>query len=124
MSVTTRALAVPTGHPILKLTLLTVAAAPGWPAAADVAELAEIAVDLAEDALAELARLGHLVAHPADDATRYGMPEDGWTYARTALEGGAAADAPEERSLAALESGAIGGYPMVAPIRSNRGATA
>lgn len=119
MSLTTRALAVPTGHPILKLVLLAVAAAPGWPAAADVAELAELDPGWTRDALAELVRRGHLNAHTGTDATRYGLPEDGWTYTRADTE--APEDAPAAAVQAALDAGDIGGYPMAAPVRLAHG---
>lgn len=120
MSLTARALSIPTGHPVLKLVLLAVAAAPGWPAAGDVAELAEIPPDWAQDALTELVRRGHLTAHPCADVVRYGMPDDGWTYTRTDTAGGAADEVPADASLAALETGEIGGYPMAAPRRAAR----
>jgi hypothetical protein len=78
-----RAVATTTGHPALKLVLLTVAALPGWPAADDVAAHAELDPGWTRDALAELVRVGHLVAHrggPAD-ADRFSLPEDGWGFA-------------------------------------------
>lgn len=114
MSIAGRALEITTGHPYLKLVLLTVAAAPGWPAAADVAVAAEVPLDLAEDALAELVRRGHVTAHTAADATRYSLPDDGWNYTRADTVGGTPAEAPQERSLKALESGDIGGYAWTA----------
>jgi hypothetical protein len=110
MSPTGRALSIVTGHPALKLVLLTVAACPGWPAAGDVAAGAELDPDWTADALTELVRLGHLTAHTADDATRYGLPDDGWSYTRDNAQGGPQADAPAAGDLAALENGDISGY--------------
>jgi hypothetical protein len=79
---TARALAATTGDPALKLVLLCVAGCPGWPCAADVAAAAEMPLDLTQAALAELARRRMVTAHTGTDATRYGLPDDGWTYTR------------------------------------------
>lgn len=119
MSVTGRALATVTGHPALKLCLLVVAASPGWPAAGDVAVGAEIPLDLAEDALAELTRLGHLNAHTGTDATRYGLPDDGWTYGRPPAE-----DELADTAAAAPVPPDVGGYHWTAEDRIARGVSA
>lgn len=111
MSPTARALAARTGDPALKLVLLCVAACPGWPAAGDIAAAAEIPVDLAVLALDELARRGLVIAHSGTDATRYGLPDDGWTYARDDT-GTTAAEAPAEWTERALKRGEIGGYKI------------
>lgn len=75
-----RAVAVTTGHPALKLVLLTVAALPGWPVAADVAAAAELSPAWTADALAELDRLGMI--YRTGDPPRYALPDEGgWGYA-------------------------------------------
>jgi hypothetical protein len=108
-----RALAATTGDPALKLVLLCVAGCPGWPSAADIAAAAEIPVDLAVAALDELASRRMVVAHTGTDATRYGLPDDGWTYTR------ADTAEPEDTALQpwaerALKRGEIGGYTFTA----------
>lgn len=76
-----RAVAVSTGHPALKLVLLTVAAVPGWPAADDVAGAAELDGDWTRDALDELTRRGHLVCHRESAPPRYSLAAlDGWGF--------------------------------------------
>lgn len=77
-----RALAATTGDPALKLVLLCVAGCPGWPSAGDVAAAAEMPLDLTQAALAELTQRRMVTAHVGTDTTRYGLPDDGWTYTR------------------------------------------
>lgn len=107
MSITGRALATVTGDPALKLTLLAVAASPGWPAAGDIAAGAEIPLELAELALAELVRRRLVVAHSGADATRYGLPDDGWTYGREAQD-----DTEPEAKAAAPVPPDVAGYAV------------
>lgn len=110
---TARALAATTGDPALKLVLLCVAGCPGWPTAADIAAAAEIPGDLAASALAELVERRMVVAHTATDATRYGLPDDGWTYTR-ADTAEPEADAMKPWTRRALQRGEIGGYTFTA----------
>jgi hypothetical protein len=107
---TARALGTVTGDPTLKLILLCVAAAPGWPTAADIATTAEVPGWTAAAALDELTRRGQVTAHTGIDATRYGVPDDSWGYDRP--DSGTPAEAPQGQSLAALETGEVSGYPM------------
>lgn len=76
-----RAAATTTGHPALKLVLLTVAALPGWPTAADIADAAELSPTWTADALAELDRLGMITTYRTGDPARYALPDEGgWGY--------------------------------------------
>lgn len=116
MTPTARALACTTGDPALKLVLLCVAACPGWPTAVDIAAAAEVPDYLAVAALEELTRRRLVTAHTATDATRYGLPEDGWVVARVETP----EEAPADESLAALERGDIGGYSITGRPASRR----
>jgi len=83
MSLPSRALATRTGHPVLKLVLLTVATLPGYPTANDVAAAAEMTVALTEDALSDLVAARQLSAHRSPGQPyRYALPDDGWSYTR------------------------------------------
>lgn len=74
-----RAVAVTTGHPALKLVLLTVAALPGWPTVGDIAAAAELSPTWTADALAELDRLR--MVYRTGDPPRYAIPDEGgWGY--------------------------------------------
>lgn len=110
LSTTGRALAIPTGHPALKLVLLVVAACPGWPAVDDVAELSELGPEWAADALAELVRRGQLIAHSADDGTRFSLPDDGWTYTRSDVE--SPDEVPADAVRKAIDTGEITGAAL------------
>jgi hypothetical protein len=101
-----RAVAVTTGHPALKLVLLTVAAVPGWPAADDVARAAELPDDWTRDALAELTRLGHLVCHRESTPARYSLAAlDGWGF--TSDRDGDVLDTPD---IPKVDPARVAGY--------------
>jgi hypothetical protein len=73
---------VVTGHPALKLVLLTVAAMPGWPTAEDIAAASELDDQWTRDALDELGRRGHITVYHTGRLARYGLvDEGGWGYA-------------------------------------------
>lgn len=105
-----RALAVHTGDATLKLTLLCVAASAVWPTVDDIATAAEIPGTLAVAALDELVRRRTVVAQPSPDGTRYALAEDGWEFTRP--DTGTPDEAPTDKTMAALRTGDIGGYPM------------
>jgi hypothetical protein len=114
VSLTARALATCTGDPLLKLVLLTVAAAPGWPTYLDVAAAAELPAQTTADALHTLVRRRLLSAHTGADETRYGLPDDGWTFGRDAddaePDAKAAAPVPDTITGAAF-TGRTAGQP-------------
>lgn len=83
MSLTARAVAARTGHPVLKLVLLTVSALPGYPTVNDVAAAAEMTPSLTEDALSDLVAARHLTEHRTPgQPRRYALPDEGWGYVR------------------------------------------
>lgn len=83
MSLPARAVAAHTGHPVLKLVLLTVSALPGYPTVNDIAEAAEMTAWLTEDALSDLVAARHLTEYRSPgQPRRYALPDDGWTYVR------------------------------------------
>ncbi len=75
-----RAVAVTTGHPVLKLVLMTVTVLPGWPTAAEVADAAELNDVWTRDALAELVKRGEVTESRAGRPYRYSLA-DTWGYA-------------------------------------------
>lgn len=75
-----RAVAAATGHPALKLVLLTVAALPGWPTADEVADAAELSDGWTRDALAELVKRGEVTESRAARPYRYSLA-DQWGFA-------------------------------------------
>lgn len=86
MSLTARALTTRTGHPVLKLVLLTVAASNGFPTAASIAEATELSLGMTECALTDLVHARLIVAHRSPAGARYGLPDDGWSYTRADTE--------------------------------------
>jgi hypothetical protein len=88
VSLTARALTTRAGHPVLKLVLLTVAASNGFPTAADVAEASELTLGMTENALTDLIHARLLVPHRGPSGTRYGLPDDGWSYTRADTDDG------------------------------------
>lgn len=75
-----RAVAVTTGHPVLKLVLMTVTVLPGWPTAQEVAAAAELSDDWTRDALAELVKRGEVTESRAAKPYRYSLV-DTWGFA-------------------------------------------
>jgi hypothetical protein len=115
VSTTARALATVTGHPGLKLLMLTVAAIPGWPTAADVAAAAELDPATTDAGLAELVARRQLVRSTGEMGVRYGLPDDGWGHTRDDSADGviAAVDAAVDPVVAAaLRDPDVGRYPM------------
>lgn len=107
MTPSARALTARTGHPALKLVLLTVAAYPSWPDALDVTAACELGDAVVVDALAELVRQRLVAEHRAPgDVTRYSLAEDGWDAGRVDTPD----EAPAEWTATALRTGQIGGY--------------
>ncbi len=103
VSTAARATAIATGHPALKLVLLSVASSPGWPTEQDVVTVSELDPGWAADALAELVRTGVLTRHTGVGPDRFGLAvDDGWGYDR----GDTAAEIP----VAVPPGGDIGGY--------------
>ena len=95
MSLPARAVAARTGHPVLKLVLLTVAALPGYPTVNDVADSAELTRSMTEDALSDLVAAKHLAVHRVPgQPSRYALPDDGWAYTRADTDEMPAADSP------------------------------
>lgn len=87
MSLPARAVTTRTGHPVLKLVLLTVAVLPGYPTVRDVAAATELTESMTEDALSDLVRLRHLAClRVPGGRPQYALPGDGWTYTRADSE--------------------------------------
>ncbi len=87
MSLPARAVAARTGHPVLKLVLLTVAVLPGYPTVDDIAAAAEMTPSLAEDALADLVAARHVTEYRSPgQPRRYALPDDGWAFTRADTE--------------------------------------
>jgi hypothetical protein len=70
-----------TGHPTLKLVLLTVATLPGWPTLDDIERASELTDGWAADALAELIRRDLVIESDNLVPARYGLRDgDGWGF--------------------------------------------
>lgn len=97
MSLPARAVSVRTGHPVLKLVLLTVSVLPGYPTVEEVAAAAEMTPSLTEDALSDLVAARHITEHRSPGyPRRYALPDDGWGYTReTDVPAPAGAPVPE-----------------------------